>query len=213
MAKKERIINREYKTLFFDYDGTLFDTTEADKYALRYLGLRRFTPEWCQARKEYLAHIRTSKPFEGWQEVFQFIIDNNIQAAIVSGNNRQVLNMSVKACNLYDVFPKDKINRIGGTDVKGKKMWKADGDPSLFLHALKQLNVAPEDVIAFGNHTRDALSADNAGIKAVHCLWGVHDEEQRQLMLADSEHPCISSPLQIIDILRSEHTSQSQENK
>ena len=208
MAKKEKIINREYKTLFFDYDGTLFDTTEADKYALRNLGLRRFTPEWCRARKEYLAHIKASKPFEGWQEVFQFIIDNNILAAIVSGNNRQVLNMSVKAYNLYDVFPKDKINRIGGTDVKGKKMWKADGDPSLFLHALKQLNVAPEDAIAFGNHTRDALSADNAGIKAYHCLWGASGDEKEQ-MLADSEHQCITSPLQFIDILRSEHTSQS----
>ena len=82
MAKKERIINREFKTVLFDYDGTLFDTTEADKYALRNLGLRRFTPEWCQARKEYLAHIKASKPFEGWQEVFQFIIDNNIQAGM-----------------------------------------------------------------------------------------------------------------------------------
>ena len=210
---KQKEINRKFKTVFFDYDGTLFDTTEAEKFSVRDKGLRRFSPEWVQARKVYLAHIRESKPYEGWQEVFEFIVENNIQAAIVSGNNRQVLNMSVKACNLYDVFPKDKINRIGGTDVKGKKMWKADGDPSLFLHALKQLNVAPEDVIAFGNHTRDALSADNAGVKAVHCLWGVHDEEQRQLMLADSEHPCISSPLQIIDILRSEYTSQSQENK
>jgi len=123
MVKKERIINREYKTLFFDYDGTLFDTTEADKYALRNLGLRRFTPEWRQARKKYLAHIKASKPFEGRKEVFQFIIDNNIQA--------------------------------------------------------------------------------------VHCLWGVHEDEQRQLMLADTDHQCISSPLQIIDILRSEHTSQS----
>ena len=115
--------------------------------------------------------------------------------------------MSVKACNLYDVFPQDKINRIGGTDVKGKKMWKADGDPDLFLHALKQLNVDPENVIAFGNHTRDALAADRAGIKAVHCLWGVKEDEQRQLMLADPDHQCISSPLQIIDILRAEHAS------
>lgn len=213
MAKKERIINHSFKTLFFDYDGTLFDTSEADKYSLRNRGLRRFTPEWHQARKEYVAHIKTSLPFEGWQEVFQFIIDNNIQAAIVSGNSRQVLNMSVKACNLYDVFPQDKINRIGGTDVKGKKMWKAEGDPALFLHALKQLNVAPEDVIAFGNHTRDALSADRAGIKAVHCLWGVKEEEQRQLMLADPDHECITSPQQIIDILRSTQTPQGQESK
>ena len=202
---KQKTINPSFKTLFFDYDGTLFDTTEADKYSLRNRKLRRFTPEWHQARKEYLAHIKASKPFEGWQEVFQFIIDNNIQAAIVSGNSRQVLNMSVKANNLYAVFPKDKINRIGGTDVKGKKMWKADGDPSLFLHALKQLNVAPEDVIAFGNHTRDAQSADKAGIKAYHCLWGANDED-RELMLADTDHQCLSSPLQIIDILRSEHT-------
>ena len=199
---KQTTINPAFKTLFFDYDGTLFDTKEADKYSLRNRGLRRFTPEWHQARKEYVAHIKASKPYDGWQEVFQFIIDNNIQAAIVSGNSRQVLNMSVKACNLYDVFPKDKINRIGGTDVKGKKMWKAEGAPDLFLHALKQLNVAPEDVIAFGNHTRDALAADRAGIRAVHCLWGADDEEQRQLMLADPDHEFITSPRQIIDLLR-----------
>ena len=57
-AKKERIINHSFKTLFFDYDGTLFDTSEADKYSLRNRGLRRFTPEWHQAHKEYVAHIK-----------------------------------------------------------------------------------------------------------------------------------------------------------
>ena len=32
---KQKTINRDYKTVFFDYDGTLFDTKEADQYVAR----------------------------------------------------------------------------------------------------------------------------------------------------------------------------------
>ena len=42
-----------------------------------------------------------------------------------------------------------------------------------------------------------------------HCLWGA-DAGEKELMLADPEHQCITSPLQIIDILRSEVNSQNQ---
>ena len=29
---KQKTINREFKTVFFDYDGTMFDTAGADQY-------------------------------------------------------------------------------------------------------------------------------------------------------------------------------------
>jgi phosphoglycolate phosphatase len=197
---KQKEINRKFKTVFFDYDGTLFDTTEAEKFSVRDKGLSRFSPEWVQARKVYLAHIRESKPYEGWQEVFEFIVENNIQAAIVSGNGSQVLNISVKQNNLKSVFPKAKINRIGGISKK-------DGNPTLFEHALKLLGEDPQNVIAFGNQLCDAQAADNAGIQAVHCIWGAKAEEREQ-MLTDKNHQCITSPHQIIAILRSETNSQ-----
>ena len=204
---KQKTINPTFPTVLFDFDGTLFDTSTADLHSVKGKGLRRLSTEWVEGMKVYLDYIRKSPLYEGWREVFDYMKANNIQAAIVSGNNRQVLNAAVKAHNLKDVFPKDKVNRIGCYDIKGRRVRKSEGDPSLFLHALKQLNVAPENALAFGNQLCDAQVAAKAGIKAFHCLWGASEDEKEQ-MLADSEHQCITSPLQIIDILRSEMNSQ-----
>lgn len=103
---KQKTINREFKTVFFDYDGTMFDTAGADQYVARQKTLRRFSPEWVQARKEYLEHIKQSPLYDGWQRVFDFIKANNIQAAIVSGNNREVLNVAVRTFGLQEIFPR-----------------------------------------------------------------------------------------------------------
>ena len=205
----QKTINREYKTVIFDFDGTLFNTTEADQYVARQKKLRRFSPEWVQARKEYLAHIKECPLYDGWHQVFEYIKNHNIQAAIVSGNNREVLNVAVRQYSLQEIFPKDKINRIGCKDATGRRIRKSGGDPTLFVYALKQLEETPDNVLAFGNELCDALAASNAGIKAYHCLWGAKDQDRTQ-MLNDPKHQSITSPTQIIDILRSEKNSQSQ---
>ena len=205
----QKTINRDYKTVIFDFDGTLFNTTEADQYVASQKTLRRFSPEWVQARKEYLAHIKECPLYEGWHQVFEYIKTHNIQAAIVSGNNREVLNVAVRQYGLQEIFPKDKINRIGCKDATGRRIRKSGGDPTLFVYALKQLEEAPDNVLAFGNELCDALAASNAGIKAYHCLWGAKDQDRNQ-MLNDPKHQSITSPTQIIDILRSEKKPQSQ---
>lgn len=206
---KQKTINRYYKTVLFDFDGTLFDTAEADQYVARQKTLRRFSPEWVQTRKEYLEHIKLSPLYDGWNQVFEYIKANHIQAAIVSGNNREVLNVAVRHYGLQEVFPKDKINRIGCKDATGRRIRKHGGNPALFEYALKQLEETPSNVIAFGNDMCDAQAAGNAGIKAYHCLWGAVAEEKEQ-MLTDPYHQCITSPTQIIDILRTESITQSQ---
>ena len=128
---KQKTINPTFPTVLIDFDGTLFDTTSADPFSVKGKGLRRFSPEWVKAHNEYLEHIRKCPLYDGWQQVFEFLKANNIQAAIVSGNNRQVLNVAVKAAGLKDVFPKDKINRIGCNDVNGRRVKKSEGDSAL----------------------------------------------------------------------------------
>ena len=198
---KQKTNNPTFPTMLIDFDGTLFDTTTADLFSVRGKGLRRFSPEWVEAHKLYLEKIRQSPLYDGWLQVLEFFKANNIQASIVSGNNIQVQNVAIKAKAeeypiLKNVFTKPKINRIGG--IK-----KTPGNPALFEHALKQLNIAPENALAFGNQMIDAQLASMVGIKSYHCLWGA-DNAEKELMLADPDHECITSPLQIIDILRSE---------
>lgn len=126
----------------------------------------------------------------------------------MSGNNREVLNVAVRTFGLQEIFPKDKINRIGCKDATGRRIRKHGGNPLLFEYALKQLEEDPANVLAFGNELCDAQAAANAGIKAYHCIWGAKAEEREQ-MLTDPEHQCINSPLQIIDILQSEKVEYS----
>lgn len=202
---KKKNYNKAYKTVIFDYDGTLCDTDVMQQYVGGTSKYPRFSPEWIAARKEFLSHIGDCRLYDGWNEVFDFLKENNIKAAIVSGNNREVLNLAVKHFGLKEIFPKEKVNRIGCRDVNGRVVRKRGGNPTLFKFALQQLGENGDNVISFGNEPCDSLAASRCGITAYNCLWGATDED-RKVMLSDAEHVSLTDPRQIIDILKSTYS-------
>lgn len=49
------------------------------------------------------------------------------------------------------------------------------------------------------------VAASKCGITAYNCLWGATDED-REVMLNDREHVCLSDPKEIIEILKSTYS-------
>ena len=50
-------MEKKYKTLLFDYDGTLLDTEVMKQYADIKKRHKRYTKEWSQDQKEYLSQL------------------------------------------------------------------------------------------------------------------------------------------------------------
>ena len=180
----------------------MFNTEVMQQYVGGTKKYTRFSPQWVKARKEYISHIVDVEPYDGWADVWKFLRENNIKAAIVSGNNREVLNVATKHFGLRDIFPKEKVNRIGCRDVNGNVVRKRGGNPTLFEFALSQLEECGDNVLAFGNEPCDSVAASKCGITAYNCLWGATDED-REVMQNDHEHVSIHDPREIIEILKS----------
>lgn len=54
--------NNNYKTVLFDYDGTMFNTKIMQQYVGNTKKYPRFSPQWVAARKEYISHIVDVEP-------------------------------------------------------------------------------------------------------------------------------------------------------
>ena len=88
---------KQYKTVLIDFDGTLLDTSILSQYRDKVRQYKRYSPEWHQARKELLGHIADCPPYDGWPEIWKYLEEHHIQAAIVTSRGHDILNRAVKA--------------------------------------------------------------------------------------------------------------------
>lgn len=186
---------RTYKSVIFDLDNTLLDTTILmpfiDKIQLSPSGTADNKELW----KEHDDAVPQCKMYEGMSDVLKFIRDKGIKTAIVTNSVKRRIEVCAKA---FDI-PVDGKLMVGRYSVK-QRVPILKPDKRLFERAMELMGVTPDNVISFGNTAEDIQTAHNAGVESVACHWGATENEWKEMLFANPTYK-IETPAEIIPLL------------
>lgn len=154
------------KSIIFDLDLTLVDSTIAEQ--------ARHQRNWELA----YSLIPQFKVYDGLDNVYNIIRNNNIKACIVSTSPRPYVEKVASHFNI----PCKYI--VGYHDAKPIKP-----DVAPMLKALEIMNEPAKNVISFGDRVIDIQASNAANIESVACFWGT--KEKKELINSDYNHAII----------------------
>ena len=199
------------KGVIFDLDGTtlytLPDLHNAVNMTMRHFGFPEKTAEEVKAgvgngfqrlidsivpegtdeakRKEVGVYYRDiyrenccidTVPYEGMNETLKILQEKGIQLAVNSNKSDNTTRLLISRC-----FPD-----ISFTEVLGAREGiPHKPDPSGANMILDLMKIGKEEALYVGDSDTDMLTAKNAGIRAVGCLWGYRDLKTLQESGAD----------------------------
>ncbi|WP_440977677.1 HAD family hydrolase [Sedimentibacter sp. LTW-03] len=139
--------------IIFDLDQTLIDTDLA-------LELRR-NRDWQNVYKL----IPRFTPYEGINELIEYIYVNNIPLCIVT-------NSPIFYCKqIISYWNWNISNLVCYHDTTLHKP-----HPAPILKALDKMNTQAENTISIGDDPKDIIASNKAGVISVAAIWGTHDE-------------------------------------
>ena len=192
---------RKYDVILFDLDGTLLDSLEDMKDSVNYV-MRRFGyPEHTldevrsyvgngirklierslpgnagsetveKALEEYRRYYDThcmvkTRPYPGILQLLGNLKDRGFLLAVVTNKNHEAAD---EMCSHY--FPGIFSVVLGQRDSIPKKP-----DPAMISVAMKKLNAEGKNAVYIGDSEVDIMTAKNAGMDGIICLWGFREE-------------------------------------
>lgn len=214
---------RQYKAVIFDLDGTLLNTledlTDSTNYALEQHGfsthtiedVRKFVgngvkklmelavpggldnPEFEATFEDFKSYysehsMNKTRPYDDVMKMLDSLKQDGMKMAIVSNKMDPVVK------DLAQHFFADYITvAIGETEKVRKKP-----APDCVLEAARQLETPLEECVYVGDSEVDILTARNAGLPCISCLWGFRDEE---CLKENGATFIVDEPLNVIKLL------------
>lgn len=128
-----------YKSVIFDMDDTLLNTDNLAPFIAAIQNTGKGTDENNVAWKELFKHIPDCTMYEGMQEVFDFIRENNIQVCLCSNSPLKRIERLVKAFKIP--IPK---HRLIGAYSCGNRMYPLKKpNPAQYLKAMEIMGDDP----------------------------------------------------------------------
>lgn len=121
---------------------------------------------------DYANHVcEQSKLYDGMIDVLELCESNNVRWGVITN---KPLELSRSLLEGLGLFKRCSI-LLGGDSLPVKKP-----DPAPMLHSCMVMNLAPSECLYVGDHERDVMAGNAAGMDTAAALWGY---------LADTDQP------------------------
>lgn len=169
------IVDKKSRGVIISFDNTLFDTSA-------------FPAKQRKGNKGKVVaieHIPDYTLYDGWREVLDWCVVNNVKIGILS---EAVKELPEKTVNYHNI-PCDSI--------VGYKMFMRKADPKLALKLLEALNIREEQAIYIGSSDIDEIRARCSNLRFFGSTWHRPNDNYFE----QNGIPTLSNPRDIIPIL------------
>ena len=140
---------------------------------------------------DYAEHVcDQSMVYDGMLEVIETCLENNIRWGVVTNKPLELSRSLLDGLGLMSTCS----ILLGGDSLPVKKP-----DPAPLLHCCMVLNLAASECLYLGDHQRDIIAGNSAGMDTAVALWGYINEQQK--VDTWSANYLINKPTGLLDLV------------